>query len=785
MIGKNPQTLLDKILAWLLGGAVALIAVLSGNNVEFPPELWEKIAVAAKLRPPTNEFPLLFQISLSWFVERFGISACVDALKILGPLALGLLSVVSYRLLSGYLPPIMKGDMKRTKLGRWLIRALVIQSVLIFVCSEAVWFAGRVLSPEIFMLIITLLVFLFALFAVEKSSSFYFILACGISGVVASENLFAFLIPFVLRYHLISKYRTLTDADEFALANPLVFSVAMRRAAFLFVLCFVCSCAVNISFYTSNGGGGEVDVNMFNAASRYLLNYFTQLKYAMTPMGWLLTFVIIALPLVVVTFKLQALTDDQKILPVHHACLLLLAGGIALLQSSGFSGFHFWKWEINAVHDQYLLCLALLGSSILTMMVMSVFIVDVFQRNYPKLFQEMFDCENVQEPAVLKVVKGLKAFLKYLRIPILVSPIVFLAFVIPYRFNSVPREMSSIINRIILQTVAECGEASMLFTDGAYDAAIEVEAAAKGKNLKAISMMSKASMYDVALRLRGEKNEENISLLKIGAADALRTWVHGRFDCVSNIAIQLGFELWQYNRLPVPEAAGLVAKTAGFADKDKKEWVSAAKGLSEEIIKFHEKNDFENVGYPELNRLFVFGQWRLARMCRMRANAADRMKDFKLSEEESALADKLDKCNPEWRKVEEKTRWIGLQSSSQLTPREGLKLGLDRADFRMASSYAKRILDTDPNDMNANFALGMKYFTEKLYEKSEIHLKKCLVRAPDEPAVLNNLAVVQLRLGKLDEAETNAVRALKRFPSSSEIKTTLRHVKEARKELRK
>jgi tetratricopeptide (TPR) repeat protein len=601
---------------------------------------------------------------------------------------------------------------------------------------------------------------------------------------MASENILAFFIPFILRYYLAFKYRTMTDIAP-PLASPIVFAVAMRRAAFAFVLFFVGSAALILYFYTSNGGGGETGQNIFNLIVKYFLNYFDVLKNAMTPMGWVLLLAVVIFPLVVVTFKLRQLTDIQKLLPITYACFLVFVGIIAFSQSTGFSYLHFWKWEIGAVHDEYLLCMAILGSSILTMMILGIFSVDVFYRNYSRIFREIFDYDNEDEEVTYNILRGLKISLKYLRLPLQFVPVVVLVLIIPYKFDSTIREMSSIVNKIARQAADECGDAKMVFTDGSYDGAIEVAAFRKGKNLKTISMMSGTGAYDVALRLRGESNQENIDLLKIGAADALRTWVHGKFDCVSNIAIQVGFELWQFNKLPVPQAAGLVARTARFEDDKLKDYVSSAKEISENILSLYKKCDLESIAYPELNKLFVFGQWRLARMCRMRANAADHAKNWKLSEEESALADRLDKANPEWNKVEEKTRWISLQGNSQLTPREGLKLGLARADFRMASSYAKRILDTDPDDMNANFALGMKFFTEKLYEKAEFHLKKCLVRSPDEPAVLNNLAVVQFRLGKLYEAETNAVRALNRFPSSHEIKATLRHIKDARKEMKK
>jgi predicted Zn-dependent protease len=131
----------------------------------------------------------------------------------------------------------------------------------------------------------------------------------------------------------------------------------------------------------------------------------------------------------------------------------------------------------------------------------------------------------------------------------------------------------------------------------------------------------------------------------------------------------------------------------------------------------------------------------------------------------------------------EETKGIAFRDLDALAKarREGLKLALDRADFRLAKPFAENVLSVDDGDVEANFAMAMFHFKSKNYSAAEKHLKKYLVRRPDEPAVLNNLAVVQLRLGRLDEAETNAVKALERFAGSPEIKSTLRSIREAKK----
>ena len=424
----------------------------------------------------------------------------------------------------------------------------------------------------------------------------------------------------------------------------------------------------------------------------------------------------------------------------------------------------------------------MLGASLVVMHALCVFVVDVNLRDYERILSKEFpEAVEGDDPFVWRVLRSFRLYVRVLRPVMRFEFLLALALIVPFRFDSTVREMTSIVNGIIRQTADECGDASMLFTDGSLDAAVEAVAAGNGRSLKAMSMMSGAGRYDIAVRIRGVRNEDDRSLLSVGAADALRTWVTAGDPCVSNIALQVGLELWRKNNLPMPDAGGLVSRTAGFPAGESEAYAESARAIAGRILQLYKSGDPMDDGYPRLNELFLFGQWRLSRMCRMRANAADGRKDSKVSEMENDLADRLDRLNPEWQKVQEKMDWIGRQDGMRLTSREGLKLGLERADFRLARSYARKVIMSDENDVQANFALGMGYFTEKQYGRAEAHLKKCLIKAPNEPAVLNNLAIVLLRLGRYAEAETNAVRALERFPGSAEIKTTLRHIRAAQK----
>ena len=66
----------------------------------------------------------------------------------------------------------------------------------------------------------------------------------------------------------------------------------------------------------------------------------------------------------------------------------------------------------------------------------------------------------------------------------------------------------------------------------------------------------------------------------------------------------------------------------------------------------------------------------------------------------------------------------------------------------------------------------MMYYQEEKYGRAETHLLRCLKTRPDEPAVLNNLALVQKRLGKFNEAEKHILHALEKHPDLQELSRT-------------
>ena len=56
---------------------------------------------------------------------------------------------------------------------------------------------------------------------------------------------------------------------------------------------------------------------------------------------------------------------------------------------------------------------------------------------------------------------------------------------------------------------------------------------------------------------------------------------------------------------------------------------------------------------------------------------------------------------------------------------------------------------------------------------------RCLIRNPGEPAVYNNLAMIQMERGKLDAALVNVDKALKILPNAAAILDTKKEILKA------
>jgi tetratricopeptide (TPR) repeat protein len=204
---------------------------------------------------------------------------------------------------------------------------------------------------------------------------------------------------------------------------------------------------------------------------------------------------------------------------------------------------------------------------------------------------------------------------------------------------------------------------------------------------------------------------------------------------------------------------------------------AVARELAARAIALHACGAFARCEDRLLKDKFLFAQWRLARMAALRDENAGAGGDIVQARQEAALAEKLDDLNPELRRLNDAISWIRSRDGNTLTPREGLRIALERADFALARRYATPILSADDKHPDANFGMGMSYFVEGRYAEAEKYMKVALETRPDEPALLNNLAICCYRQSRFNEALAYAEKALAKLPDAPAVRKTYEQIR--------
>ena len=769
--------------AALVGAAVAAFSWVWRYGW-LPPELWEEVAVAAGLRPPTAPFPLFWQMLSDLLFRLAGPARAVRLLLIGGHAALGVASALAFLILGETLPSVMYKAGRRARWSRWVARLVMFQGVLMFACADPVWTAGQAFGPVLLQLLMVLLAgYVFLRYAVRSNSIGAFYWTMLILGLLAAETPLGLLLAVGCLVVCHVKSGLNADTRVNPLGDPFVRVVVMRRMTAVAMAGWIAAVAANAAYFLHRDGLAAHGWSGFAFALNYLCHYWELLRDAAGPSGWILMATVVLVPLVLSLVHVKMATDDDRFLPYWYGVFYAFVGLIAFLQVAGWRSFWFWTWTGDAapaVGSALLRCLCTALCAQTATYALCVLAVEIYFRNYFRIAGIRFQ-DSVEETKL-----GAGMALSFRRISrvgrraVLYEPLAFLALLLPYRVQTETREVIGLLHESAWNTALECQDACALFTDGALDAAVELCALEQGRELRTVSLMSGAKPRDRYIRRRVAQDQEDRDMLDLSAVDTLRTWMRLKPERLKETALQIGFELWGRGRT-LPPCAGLVARPAGFPAGFAEAGTAAAHDLLGRLLALYTKDQKLEGVKPTLREMLSYLQWRLARLCRVRADALDVQGKTEASLAESKLADELDAHNAVFMKMRQQLEIVG-QGSMRLTPREGLKLGLERADFRMAEVFARQVLVSDPTDAAANFVIGMNYFSMEQYRRAEVYLEKSLKSRPKDPAILNNLAVAQMRQQKLDEAEANVRKALEVYPKAHEARRTLENILRMKKE---
>ena len=762
----------DRLYVLVICSAVAgLAAAWSFDSV--PPDLMDDFAAATGIRPPVSPLGLHWQFFAAPLCRELGVATAGKVLRIAGHVSLALLGMIAYAIFALSVPASFRRGERLASWWRAAVRFVLLQGVVLLCCSDPVWSAFRWFSPYAFQILVAASATFLFLLHIRTNLRLPLFLAFALAGFLAADTPIGALLTLAAAVALrVRTYMRIAGVAQAPEENPLAGSLMSLRLTIAFGLGFAAGAYLERLAFESLGGYAAWGWTWGDYTFEIPIVYLKKALSMCSPLG-LAMFILVVGPAVAVEIGLlRRATDEETHLSYNCGALFAVFGLVALSQLAGFPRLWFWTWGAAIVRDGVLKSFAAFLCTISVVWALAAFTTEFYLRNFRRIETLLFpDAEALKRTQTLR---------RIMRICFLAEPVLVLSCVLPFRLQSLERAMLGVVADAADETARECRGAKYLFTDGGLDAAVELAAAREGQRLHALSLMGGATdRREIFLRTRGVEDAEDRALLESGAADALRLWMRTRPDKAGDYAVQIGFELWRKDGKPMPTCSGLVARPEGFDDAEAERGAVVGRTLAKRIIDLYGSDKPDAIPDRALHDAFLFVQWRLAVLARHRANAYDGRGERELAMEETVLADGLDRKNAALARIRSTMAWTSHKKLERLTPQEGLKIGLARADFALARTFALQVLEFAPDDPSANFAVGMDYFIQGQYSRAESYLARCLVNRPNDPAVLNNMAQCRLRQGDFEGAMPYARQALEAMPDSAEIKRTMERIESA------
>ena len=744
------------------------------------PTAWSDLSIAAGLRPADALFPGLWRLLVRAVYATCGVSVGNVAMPIIGKAFLAATAFLAYYVLRGMLAVLVRLRKDNVVWSHTLARLVSAIGVVAFACADPVWRAAQTFEPTTLLVFMTVLaVYLLTRFLRSGHlPAAYF--AMLVLGLLCAETPFGFLLlaGFWGCYFILL---TKGHLQYMVMLHPFVNQISKWYLTFIWAFGLLVGIAANVLGYLGMSGLEANAVAIGDLPALYITGLWHAFTSAASAGGWIIGAGVVLMPMVLCFVMIRRATDEEYFLPYHTGVIFFFAGVFAYSQLASLAPLWFWTWirRPAMVPSVYLQCIFSLVCTATLVCTLAVLAVDAYCRNHRRLAMQI-DPDAAADREAFSELGSAKFTSRLRKVGIVLVPVLLIAGLVPGRIQLRTRAMLAMMNSYIRETVRECAGAKWLFTDGSYDCVVELEAAARGMDLHCLSMMGGNSARETFIRQQSLHDEEDRLSATAGAPNILRTWQRDKSDRLSLVAAQLGIELWKRAGKAVPPVSGMLARPAGVPDEEIEKGVTEAYKLSERLLLFYTEGQPPVIAGPRVNDLFLFMQWRLARLARLRAERYDHEGKTDRSLEESRISDTLDEKNASLQRIFEGMARLRELTMRQMTPREGLQFALVRADFTLARKYAEPILDADPDDPNANFGMGMSYFMQEQFGRAEEYLQRCLKKNSKEPAVWNNIAVLQLRMGRLDEALKNAQKALSLIPDSAEVKDTISQIEKAK-----
>ena len=770
---------------FFIAGALALVVGVLSCVWGLPylhPSVWGDCTIAAGVRPTGQVMPGYFMLVGDIVYRLFGLSHGTFVLKSLGRISLALMAVFMYVSLREMLVFIMRARPQYSRRRKLVMQAAGIVGAFAFVMSDPIWSLGQFLSESVILLILSLLTIECFFLFLRKGRLRWSYLCAIFLGLLCAESPFGLflLLIFLTLNHIVLKVLPVLESPFY---RPELIAVGKWHMTFLFMASLIIGIALNSFTYIAHGGFGANGTTLGSIPLDYLLCYWGRINSAASVAGWVMLLGVCLTPFIVTIVRFPVAADEESFLSYPTGIVFLVCGVTAFSQSASLPAL--WFWTQCPVASSYLLAMGLLLTAATLAISVTVLGVDFLCRDHRRLALQLYGRDEEIEAArrLSERQGGVLVFLR--RVGFVTLPFVLILLMVPARLQSITQKMLILVRDVIHETIREAGDVDYLFTGGHLDDILEFESVGWGHHLKCLPLVGGQSLRDKYLRTRGMSDDAESSFsFNYDVGMGLRTWIRDKPARLKDCAVQMGFDLWKRDGKPLPPMGGLLSRPTGWPDEaERLAGIERAHILCNRALDLAHENNRRKCPDAKVREAFNTVQWRLARMCLVRAEANDLKGDAPHAIAENDLGNSLNGENEIYKEIMDSLARVNEKMMQRLTPREGLQLALVRAHFNMGKYYAKMVLATDPENGDANFAMGMYFSREKQWFRAEEYLTRCLLSMPNQPAVYNNLAMVQIELGKLDAAEINAKKALEIVPEAAAVMETRNRIKKAREAL--
>lgn len=765
----------DGWIALLLGlVATAFIWLFSYRGLH--PSAWADCAIAAGLRPADAIVPGLWRLLARGVYSVCGIGGGSQVVVLLGKVFVGAIVAFSYLICRETLAILVRmHDASRlwtNCLSRW-ISAL---AAVLLLCADPVWTLGQAFTPttlQAFFFILSAYLLARFLGSGTVRPVYHAMFVLGLFGAESPLGLVMLAAFWSLFYLLLTK----GSLFHVQLLDPLLQQSSKWLITFLWAVGLLTGITLNILGFIAFDGLPANDLTVGALPLRYAVEMWHVLANGASAGGWIVGFGFTVMPFVLAVALLRRATDLEYFLSYHVGIVFFVVGCLAYSQVAALQPLWFWCLSKSiTVNSGLLLFVGAVMCAIAVLCSLAVVCVDAYCRDHRRL------AEQIDPDVRLGETSKRAAFWRAVSFAFV--GLLLLAGAIPGRVQPKTLRMLGLVDDFVSEIVTEAGDARWLFTDGNFDCGIELESVRRNGREKGVCcvplLVGRQARRGYSLRKFMPDDEDRLCA-EISGGNILRTWQKDKPEKIAASAMMLGLELWKdRSGRDYPPVSGVLARTAWPDPAVLENGRKQGYALIESILSIYTLGGPDPRAGRVVNDLFLFIQWRLSRLARIRSEIFDRQEgNIARANEDIALADALDDRNASLKRILEGMTRLRENTMRQMTPREGLQFALVRADFPLARRYAEPILDADPDDVDANFGMGMSYLMEEQYGRAEEFLLRSLVRKPKEPAIWNNIAVIQYRQGRLAEAKKNVLKALELLPDSAEIKDTLKKIEDA------